>query len=79
MIAARQVWGIIQGYVPRKQWVSAQDIYAIVELHGNLDDEDRKPGSSRSSTPKWKTLVHDVLANRVKKGKIRSRKRSRDA
>ena len=75
MIAARQVWGIIQGHVPRKQWVSSDDIYAIVELHGKLDDEDREPQSLRSSTPRWKTLVRNVLANRVKKGRIRSRKR----
>ena len=75
MIAARQIWGIIQGHVPRKQWVSSRDIYAIVELHGKLDDEDRQPQSTRSMTPKWKTLVHNVLANRVKKGRIRSRKR----
>ncbi len=75
MIAARQVWGIIHGHVPRKQWVSSEDIYAIVELHGKLDEEDRQPQSSRSRTPKWKTLVHNVLANRVKKGRIRSRKR----
>ncbi len=75
MIAARQVWGIIQGHVPRKQWVPSQDIYAIVEMHGKLDDEDREPQSLRSSTPRWKTLVRNVLANRVKKGRIRSRKR----
>ena len=75
MIAARQVWGIIQGHVPRKQWVSSKDIYAIVELHGKLDDADREPQSRGSSTPRWKTLVRSVLTNRVKKGRIRSRKR----
>jgi len=75
MIAARQVWGLIQGHVPRKQWVSSEDIYAIVELHGKLDNEDREPQSRGSSTPRWKTLVRNVLANRVKKGRIRSRKR----
>ena len=75
MIAARRVWGIIKGHVPRKQWVRSEDIYAIVELHGKLDDEDREPRSLRSSTPRWKTLVRNVLANRVKKGRIKSRKR----
>ena len=76
MIAARQIWGIIRGHVPRKQWVSSGDIYAIVELYGKLDEEDRRPLSPRSKTPRWKTLVRNVLANRLKKGKIQSRKRS---
>jgi hypothetical protein len=75
MIAARQVWGIIQGHVPRKQWVSSDDIYAIVELHGKLDDEDKEPQSPGSNMPRWKTLVRSVLTNRVRKGRIRSRKR----
>jgi hypothetical protein len=75
MIAARQVWGIIQGHVPRRQWVSSEDIYAIVELHGELDDKDREPRSPGSITPRWKTLVRTVLTNRVKKGRIQSRKR----
>ena len=76
MIAAGQVWGIIQGHVPRKQWVSSRDIYALVELYGGLDDEDRQPQSSRSITPRWKVLVREVLTNRLKRGKIRSRRRS---
>jgi len=75
MIAARQVWGIIQGHVPRKQWVPSEAIYAIVEEHGKLDDQDREPQAPGSNTPRWKTLVRSVLTNRVKKGRIRSRKR----
>jgi hypothetical protein len=75
MIAAQSVWGIIQGHVPRKQWVPSEDIYAIVELHAALDEEDRQPQSPGSLTPKWKILVRHVLADRVKKGGIRSRKR----
>ena len=75
MIAARQVWGIIRGHVPRRQWVSSDDIYAIVELHGKLDEKDREPQSPGSRTPRWKTIVRNVLTNRVKKGRIQSRKR----
>ena len=75
MIAAQQVWGIIQGYVPRKQWVSSEEIYAIVEMHGKLDDQDREPKFSGSNTPRWKAIVRRVLANELKKGKVRSRKR----
>jgi hypothetical protein len=79
MIAAQQVWGIIQGHVPRKEWVPSEDIYAIVELHGKLDEVDRQPQSPGSNTPKWKILVRNVLANRVRKGRIRSRKRPNHA
>ncbi len=75
MIASPQIWGIIQEHVPRKQWVSSEDIYAIVELHGNLDDEDRQQ-SARSNTPRWKSRVRNTLANRLTKGSIRSRKKS---
>jgi hypothetical protein len=75
MIAERQVWGIIQGHVPRKQWVSSEDIFALVELHGKPDAEDLQPLSPRSRTPKWKALVRNVLADNVKKGRIRARKR----
>lgn len=76
MIAAGQVWGIIQGHVPRKQWVSSRDIFALVERYGGLDDEDRQPQSPGSITPRWKALVRDVLSDRLKNGKVRSRKRS---
>jgi hypothetical protein len=75
MIAARQVWGIIEGHVPRKEWVSSEDICAMVELYGRLDEEDRQPQSPASNTPRWKIVVRNVLANRLKKGRIRSRKR----
>lgn len=76
MITGGTIWSIIRGHIPRKQWVSSEDIYAIVELHANLDEEDRRPQSPMSKIPRWKILVCNVLENRVKKGKIMSRKRS---
>ena len=74
MIASRHIWGIIQEHVPRNQWVSSEDIYAIVELHGNLDDADRQQ-STRSNTPRWKSRVRNALAHRLNKGRIRSRRK----
>ena len=76
MIAEHTVWSILQGHMPREQWVSSKDIYAIVESHGHLDAEDRLPHSPRSKTPKWKTLVRNVLMNRLKNGKLRWRRGS---
>ena len=75
MIAARTIWSILQHHVPRRQWVSSGDIYAIVETHGNLHGEDLRPQSPLSKTPKWKIVVRDVLVNRLEKGKIRRREK----
>jgi hypothetical protein len=75
MIAWRQVWGIIQEHVPRNEWVSSEDIYALVELHGSLDDEDRRQ-SPRSNIPRWKSRVRNALAHELNKGYIRSRSKS---
>ena len=76
MIRSGQIWRIILDYVPKKQWVSSKDIYAIVESRGNLDADDRQPQSPLLKTPKWKILVRNVLLEWLKKGKIRSRKKS---
>jgi hypothetical protein len=75
MIAANEVLGIIHGHVPRKQWVSSEEIFAIVESHGKLDHQDREPKFPGSSTPRWKTIVRGVLAKELKKGRARSRRR----
>ena len=76
MIAEGTIWTILQGHMPRERWVPARDIYAIVELHGNLNEDDRQPLSTRSKTPKWKALVRNVLINRLKNGKLRWRRGS---
>jgi hypothetical protein len=75
MIAAQEVWGIIQGYVPKRQWVTSEEISALVQMHGKLDAEDQLPHSAHSATPRWKVLVRRVMADRVKRGGIRTRKR----
>ena len=74
MINAHQIWTLIQKRVPRNQWVSSDEVYAIVKLHGNLDDEDWRK-ALKSNTPRWKSRVRHILANRLGKGSIRSRKK----
>jgi len=74
MIAARKVWRIIREHTPKRQWLSWEEIYGIVEQHGNLDGEDWRPPTSRSTMPRWKILVRSVMVNRLKKGRFRSRK-----
>ncbi len=76
MITARTIWKIIREHTPKKRWVSRDELYNLVELHGKLDGEDWRPPSGHSRMPRWKVLVREVLANRLKKGKIRSQRRS---
>jgi hypothetical protein len=79
MITARTIWKIIRMHMPRKRWVSRDELYDLIELHGNLQGEDWKPPTARSMMPRWKVLVRDVMANRLKRGRIRSEKRSKHA
>jgi hypothetical protein len=73
MVAAGQLWKIIQGNVPRMRWVSSDEIYAIVERHGRLEPEDREPHFSGSQTPFWKKKVRSIMTEHVREGKVRSR------
>ncbi len=73
MTSARKIWSILRGHVPRSQWISSKEIYGIVETHGQLDKEDRQMHSPLSTVPNWKIVVRDVLLNRLRRGKIRSR------
>ena len=71
MIRTFAIWHIIQKYAPKRQWVSSEEIYDIVESHGKLDREDLEPQSPKSRIPKWKLRVRNVLVDRKNKGKLR--------
>ncbi len=75
MIGSQKVWETIREHIPRKQWIPSKDIFAVVELHGSLEEEDRRPLSPRSKVPRWKVVVRHVLAERKKSGELRSRTR----
>lgn len=70
MIRLPEIWDIILMYMPRRQWISLNDIYHMVETYGNLDTEDFEPQSPTSDIPKWKRNVRNVLQYRKKTGKI---------
>lgn len=74
MIHPGTVWSILQRHIPKRQWVSAQDVYTVIESYATLDGEDQRPQSPLSKIPRWKILVRNVLVNREKKGKILWRK-----
>lgn len=70
MIRLPEIWDIILMYMPRRQWISLNDIYHMVETYGNLDTEDFEPQSPTSDIPKWKRNVRNVLQYRKNTGEI---------
>lgn len=77
MIRSRQIWSILDKHMPRKRWVPAKDIYALVESHLHLNAADRSPVAPLHKTPQWKVAVRDALLEWLKDGTIRSRSRDR--
>ena len=71
MIRTSTISYIIQKYIPKRVWVSSEDIYDLVESHAKLDKEDLKTQSPKSHTPKWKLLVRNVLVERIHNGKLK--------
>jgi len=76
MIRSRKIRSILDKHMPRKRWVSAKELYALVESHGDLHASDRAPMHPLSRTPKWKVAVRDALLEWLKDGTIRSRSKS---
>jgi len=70
MIHLPDIWDCISQRLPRKQWVTLEDIYGLIERNLKLDDEDYEPQSPRSDFPKWKRNVRNVLQYRKKTGDI---------
>jgi len=75
MIRSQQVFVILDKYMPRKRWVTCQEVYQIVEAHSAIDASDRTIPPPLSKTPKWKIVVRDVLLQWLKEGRIRRRAR----
>ena len=73
MISGASIWRIFREYMPRKQWISTEEMNRMVEDHGKLDKDDWQPETPHSRTPGWKLRVRRVLANRKRKGRIQSR------
>lgn len=71
MIRSSTIWYIIQKYIPKRQWVSSEDIYDLVESHTRLDKEDVKPQSPNSRIAQWKLVVRNVLVERVHTGNLK--------
>jgi len=70
MTRLSEIWLCIRQCMPRRQWVSLQEIYGIVEERLTLDAEDFDPQSPTSDVPKWQRNVRNVLQYRKGKGDI---------
>jgi hypothetical protein len=70
MIRLPEIWDIMVMKMPQNEWVSLQDIYAIVKRNHQLDDEDYLPQAPRSDLPKWQRNVRNVLQRRKSIGHI---------
>ena len=67
MIHASEIWEIIEEKMPRGRWIALQEIYRLVENHGNLDSDDYESEFDESSVPKWKRNVRNVLQQKKRK------------
>jgi hypothetical protein len=65
-----EIWSCIRQCMPRRQWVSLQEIYSIVEERLTLDAEDFAPQSPTSDVLKCQRNVRNVLQYRKGKGDI---------
>jgi hypothetical protein len=70
MIHLPEIWDCIVGNLSKKQWVTLDDIYRLIERSLSLDAEDYEPQAPRSEIPKWKRNVRNVLQYRKKTGEI---------
>jgi len=57
-------------HMPRNEWISVDRICALIEAHAQLDREDFEPEAPRSSIPKWRRNVRNVLLSRKRKSDI---------
>ena len=69
MIHLPEIWDILVMKMGT-EWISLQEVYAIVKNHHALDDEDYYPESPNSDRPKWKRNIRNVLQYRRKTGEI---------
>ncbi len=72
MLNSKNAWATLGKGAARGQWLSLDEIYGIVESGARLDDRDRAGISDRSSSPKWKRTVRNVLQRKKSLGEIES-------
>ena len=65
-----ELWSIIQRRLERQRWTHLRELYHAVEHALKLDQEDWLPDAPRSSAPKWRRNVGNVLQQRKERGDV---------
>jgi hypothetical protein len=68
------IWATLRTHLPRRTWVSIEEIYGIVQQNVILDAEDL--GYSRvlqPGSPRWKRNVRRLLRSKRREGTLMSR------
>jgi hypothetical protein len=69
------IWKALQKHLPKKRWISLEDILTTVHTRIFLDEEDLDRARSHSGTPRWETNVRRLLRMKTLMGSVRSRRR----
>jgi len=67
------IWNIMRKHIPRKQWISIGEIFAIVESRSDLDNEDLEINSMH--IPRWKFTVRRALMDKKRAGFVQGRRK----
>lgn len=67
------LWATLRKHVPRRKWVSLQEIYQIVQRNVALDAEDLGCRSTHPASPRWKRNVRRLLHAKRHDGTLKSR------
>jgi hypothetical protein len=70
------LWGVFQRHAPRRQWISTQEIFSIIESHSLFDHDDLTLHTS--NVVQWKVNVRRLLQAKKRAGALRGRARTQD-
>jgi 5-methylcytosine-specific restriction enzyme A len=74
VLTAKQIWPILQSFMPKDQWMTPMDIYEVVRKHSDLDARDLEPIVAGTAVPnpqlRWGSNVRGVLRTRFKSGEL---------
>jgi len=64
------MWEVMQRLLPRRERVTLQQIYDLIEREIRLQADDFEPSSDLSNEPRWQRNVRNILQYRKGTGEI---------
>lgn len=61
MLTSGQAWDVLRSHAPRDQWLTLQDVYALVSAYVELDEQDRAPIATNGKSARWQRTVRNAL------------------